>query len=197
MKTLYFITSNKGKLLEARTKFQDLNIDIVQQDIGYPEIQTDSLEDVARFGAEHVQKRFNHPFILEDAGLFIDVLDGFPGVYSAYILYRIGCSGILKLMEGFHDNKRKATFRSVYAFYEPGKKIKLFVGECRGTISNKVLGEQGFGYDPIFIPDNEDKTFAQMNTQEKNSYSHRGKALNKLKDYFKKSQIENIKNFKL
>lgn len=187
MKTLYFITSNKGKLVEARTKFQDIDIKIIQKDLGYPEIQTDSLEKVARFGVEDIQKRFNHPFILEDAGLFIDALDGFPGVYSSYIYYRIGCSGILKLMEGFQENKRKATFRSVYALCEPGKKIKLFIGECVGVISKEILGNQGFGYDPIFIPDNQVKTFAQMNTEEKNSLSHRGKALNKLKDFFKNS----------
>jgi XTP/dITP diphosphohydrolase len=185
MKTVYFITGNKGKVLEAKTKFSDLNIDIVQEDLGYPEIQADSLEDVARFGAEHVQKRFNHPFILEDAGLFIDLLDGFPGVYSAYVFYRIGCSGILKLLEGLDDNKRKATFKSVYAYGEPGKKPMLFVGESHGTISKKTLGKHGFGYDPIFIPDDETRTFAQMDAEEKNRFSHRGKSLEKLKDFFK------------
>lgn len=185
MKTVYFITSNKGKVLEAKTKFYDLNVDIVQKDLGYPEIQADNLEDVARFGAEYLQKKFNHPFILEDAGLFIDELDGFPGVYSAYVFYRIGCSGILKLLERFVDSKRKATFRSVYAYGEPSKKPMLFLGECCGTISKKALGEHGFGYDPIFIPDGETRTFAQMETEEKNRFSHRGKSLEKLKDYFK------------
>lgn len=185
MKTLYFITGNKGKVLEAKTKFSDLDINIVQKDLGYPEIQADSLEDVARFGAEHVEKKFNHPFILEDAGLFIDALDGFPDVYSAYVFYKIGCSGILKLLEKVEDEKRKATFRSVYAYSEPGKKIMLFVGECQGTISKKTLGEHGFGFDPIFIPDSKSKTFAQMETEEKNQLSHRGKSLEKLKNYFK------------
>ena len=185
MKTVYFITGNKGKVLEAKTKFSDLDIDIVQKDLGYPEIQSDSLEDVASFGVEHVKKSFNHPFILEDAGLFIDALDGFPGVYSAYVFYRIGCSGILKLLEKTEDNDRSATFRSVYAYCEPGKKPMFFAGECRGTISKKALGDHGFGYDPIFIPNNESKTFAQMEIEEKNSLSHRGKALEKLKDFFK------------
>ena len=185
MKTLYFITSNKGKVLEAKSKLSDLNIDVIQKDLGYPEIQTDNLEDVARIGAGFVQKKFNHPFILEDAGLFVDVLDGFPGVYSAYIFYKIGCSGILKLLEELNDDKRKATFRSVYAYGEPGKKPMLFVGECRGTISKKDLGEHGFGYDPIFIPDSETKTFAQMKTEEKNRFSHRGKSLEKLKNFLK------------
>jgi len=185
MKTIYFITGNKGKVLEAKKKFSDLDIEIIQKDLGYPEIQADTLEEVARFGADHIKKRFDHPFILEDAGLFIDSLDGFPGVYSAYIFYKIGCSGILKLLEEFDDNKRKATFRSVYVYGEPGKKSILFVGESHGRISRRIQGEHGFGYDPIFIPDKLNKTFAQMETEEKNRYSHRGKSLGKLIDFLK------------
>ena len=73
MKTINFITSNKGKLLEATEKLSVVNVKVVQRNIGYPEIQADTLEDVIRFGVEHIQERFNHPFILEDAGLFIDV----------------------------------------------------------------------------------------------------------------------------
>ena len=142
------------------------------------------MEEVARFGVEYVQKKFNYPFILEDAGLFIDVLNGFPGVYSAYVFYRIGCSGILKLLEGVEDNKRKATFYSVYAYSELGKKPLFFIGKSLGTISKKALGIHGFGYDPIFIPNGENKTFAQMETEEKNRFSHRGKSLEKLKDFF-------------
>lgn len=185
MMTLFFITGNKGKLIEAKTKFSDLNIDIIQKDLGYPEIQTDSLENVALFGAEYVQKKLDQPFILEDAGLFIDALDGFPGVYSAYVFYKIGCSGILTLLDGLNDNKRKATFKSVYAYGESGKNPMFFIGECSGIISKKTLGEHGFGYDPIFIPDGEIRTFAQMETEEKNLFSHRGKSLEKLKDFIK------------
>lgn len=106
-------------------------------------------------------------------------------MYSAYIFYKIGCSGILKLLEELNNDKRKATFRSVYAYGEPGKKPMLYVGECRGTISKKALGEHGFGYDPIFIPNGETKTFAQMKAEEKNRFSHRGKSLEKLKNFLK------------
>jgi XTP/dITP diphosphohydrolase len=185
MKTLYFITGNKGKALEAKNNFSELNIDIIQKDLGYPEIQADSLEEVARFGVDYVQKNFNQPFVLEDAGLFIDALDGFPGVYSAYIFYKLGCPGILELLADMDDEKRKATFRSVYAYSEPGKKPEFFVGECRGTISKEERGENGFGYDPIFIPEGETKTFGQMKTEEKNYFSHRGKSLEKLKNFLK------------
>jgi XTP/dITP diphosphohydrolase len=182
-KTIYFITSNKGKALEAKSKFSAFNIDVVQKNLGYPEIQTDCLEDVASFGAEDVKKRLSHPFFLEDAGLFIEVLNGFPGVYSAYVYYTIGCPGILKLLEDFDESRRRACFKSVIAYGEPGKKPLILTGECNGKISKKTLGDHGFGFDPIFIPDGEDKTFAQMETEEKNSFSHRSKSLEKLINY--------------
>ena len=186
MKAVYFITGNKGKLEEAKKKFSTLNINVVQKDLGYPEIQAEMLEDVARFGVEHIQKRFNNPFILEDAGLFIDALDGFPGVYSSYVFYTVGFKGILKLLNGIEKTKRGAQFRSVFAYGEPGKKPKLFIGECRGNISFEEKGTNGFGYDPIFIPDGDTRTFAEMETEEKNSLSHRGKSLDKLIDFLKK-----------
>ena len=192
MNYIYFITSNKGKVWEAKQKFSNLNIDIIQKDLGYPEIQADSLEEVALFGANHVQKIFDKPFILEDAGLFIDSLKGFPGVYSAYVYYKIGLAGILKLLDS--KKNRNATFRSVYAFGKSGRKPLLFIGECKGTISHEEKGTHGFGYDPIFIPQGESMTFAQMQTNQKNLISHRGDSLNKLIDFFKNMKIENIKN---
>jgi len=186
MKTIYFITSNKGKLSEAKRKLSDIGIEVVQRNLGYPEIQADTLEDVARFGVEHVQKRFNHTFILEDAGLFIDVLNGFPGVYSSYVFRTIGCKGILKLLEGHEANERKAVFRSVFAYKEPDENPVFFVGECHGKISTAESGDHGFGFDPIFIPVGDTKTFAQMDVGEKNCFSHRGKSLEKFIDFFKK-----------
>ena len=126
--------------------------------------------------------------------VFIDGLNGFPGVYSAYVFYKIGCSGILKLMKDFKDKKRKACFRSVIVYKKPKNDPEIFIGESIGVISKKPLGKYGFGYDPIFIPDGEVKTFAQMETEEKNQFSHRGKSLNKLLDFFKNGRIENFKS---
>lgn len=194
MKTIYFITGNEGKVQEAKNKLSHLNIEVVQKDLGYPEIQAIKLEDVAIYGAEYIQKQLCYPFILEDAGLFIDALDGFPGVYSAYVFHTIGCKGILKMMEGLRGDKRKACFRSVYAYGERGKKPRLFIGEVAGKISEREMGEHGFGYDPIFIPGGKTQTFAQMTTSEKNKFSHRGKSLDKLIDYFKNKGIENFKS---
>ncbi len=178
MKQLYFITGNKGKLLEAQTKLGVLGIKIVQRNMGYPEIQADTLEEVAEFGVKHLAEKINDAFILEDAGLFIENLGGFPGVYSAYVYKTIGIDGVLKLLSGVDD--RRAVFRSVYAYKEPGEPPLFFTGECRGCISREKKGSHGFGFDPIFIPDGENRTFGEMTPEEKNKFSHRGKALEKL-----------------
>jgi len=151
---------------------------VIQKDLGYPEIQADTLEEVARAGVENVRQRFDQPFILEDAGLFIKTLEGFPGVYSKYVFFTIGLKGTLQLMKGI--KKRTAVFRSVYAFSTPQKPPVIVTGECPGTIATKQVGTQGFGFDPIFIPKGETRTFGEMTVEEKNTFSHRAKALEKL-----------------
>lgn len=178
MKRIYFITSNKGKLLEAKQKLHSIGYVVVQKNLGYPEIQTDSLEDVVASGISDIQKRFDKPFMLEDAGLFIEALSGFPGVYSKYVFFTIGLPGILRLLQD--EQNRKAVFRSVYAYSEPGRAPLIMTGECPGTISFEQRGEYGFGYDPIFIPTPAQKTFGEMKIEEKNQLSHRAKALEKL-----------------
>ncbi|MDK2870545.1 MAG: XTP/dITP diphosphohydrolase [Pyrococcus sp.] len=170
---LFFITSNDGKVREAKKFLEPLGINVIKKPLEYPEIQADTLEDVVVFGLNWLKDKVDKPFIIEDSGLFIEALNGFPGVYSAYVYKTIGLDGILKLMEGIEN--RKAYFKSVIGFYDG--EIHLFVGEVRGRISNEKRGSHGFGYDPIFVPDGFDKTFAEMSTEEKNSVSHRGKAL--------------------
>ena len=183
MKTIYFVTGNKNKFAEFENKLKGLEIKSIQKDIGYPEIQSDSLEEVVKFGIEDIKHRFDGSFIIEDAGLFIEALLNFPGVYSKFVFYSIGLDGVLKLLE--KTENRKATFRSVFGLYEPNKKSKFFIGECKGHITSEEKGKHGFGYDPIFIPDDTNKTFAEMTIDEKNKYSHRAKALEKLILYLK------------
>jgi XTP/dITP diphosphohydrolase len=181
MKKIYFITGNEGKVSEVKEKFKHIHIEIVQKNLGYPEIQGDSLEEVVIYGIEYLAKKCNYPFIIEDAGLFINSLQGFPGVYSKFVYYTIGCKGILTLLDGTTD--RTSIFKSVYGYFEEKGKPELFIGECIGTISNHERGKGGFGYDPIFIPHGQIRTYAEMNTGEKNSFSHRGNALDKLLTY--------------
>jgi len=178
MKTIAFITSNKGKVAEASARLAPLGYMVVQKNLGYPEIQADSLQEVAWFGIDYVRTRLRTTFFLEDSGLFIASLAGFPGVYSKYVYQTIGLQGVLRLLETKPD--RSAVFRSVIAYAQPGQDPEVFVGECVGTIAKDARGTGGFGYDPIFIPQGWTKTFAEVSPQEKNTVSHRGKALDLL-----------------
>jgi len=174
---LYFVTGNQGKVREFRSALEPLGHTVDQLQMPYPEIQADSLEEVARFGARWLVERTERFIVLEDSGLFIDSLEGFPGVYSAYVYQTVGLEGVLKLMTGMDVERRSATFRSVIAMCSPGREPDLFIGECSGRISTSLAGEGGFGYDPLFVPDGEKRTFAQMDVEEKNRLSHRGRAL--------------------
>jgi XTP/dITP diphosphohydrolase len=184
MKVLEFITSNKGKLQEAQAALGPLGYEVRQNNIGYPEPQADTLDEVALFGMEHVKTKIKGAFILEDAGLFIDPLGGFPGVYSAYVLKTLGNPGILKLLGDRKD--RGAVFRSCFGYYDPKKGPQLAKGECKGTISMKMRGKGGFGYDPLFIPDGEERTFAEIPIEEKNKIGHRGRSMKVLVELLRK-----------
>jgi XTP/dITP diphosphohydrolase len=183
MKQLYFITSNAGKLTEAAKKLHSFGFIVEQKNLGYPEIQTDSLIEVVTWGINHIQKRFDKPFMVEDAGLFIEALGNFPGVYSKYVFFTIGLPGILRLLES--QRNRKAVFRSVYGYKEPGNEPVIAIGECAGCIAHEQRGTNGFGYDPIFITEHKHKTFGEMTPDEKNRFSHRAKALEKLMSVLK------------
>lgn len=170
---IYFVTSNKGKMIEAQGIFGDIE----QRNIGYTEIQADTLEEVVVNGMKEVAARLKGNVMIEDAGLFIEALKGFPGVYSAYVQKTIGNGGILKLMKDIDD--RRAHFRSVVGYVEPGIAPVMFSGEVHGSIGFEERGLKGFGYDPIFYVD--DKSLAEMDIDEKNKISHRGESMRALK----------------
>lgn len=184
---LVFVTGNPGKLEEARHALAPWAT-VDQDPGGYPEIQTDSLEEVARAGLQHVADRRPPPFFLEDAGLFVDALDGFPGVYSAYVHKTLGVHGILRLLESTPPADRTARFKAVIGYRDPAHQDHLFTGTVEGSIAPRAEGTKGFGFDPIFIPhaqppQSERKTFAQLAPEEKNRLSHRGKALANLRQH--------------
>ncbi len=170
-----FVTSNKGKYVEARTIIDDL----VQRDLGYTEIQAETLEEVAAYGMKEIMARIDGPAMLEDAGLFVTALGGFPGVYSAYVQKTIGNAGMLRLMEGISD--RRASFMSVVAYVEPGLGIQMFRGMVEGQIGYEARGSAGFGYDPIFYVG--DRSLAEMDLEEKNRISHRAAAMRALREW--------------
>ena len=169
-----FITSNTGKLNEVKEKLASLGIEVVGDRIYYPEIQTDTLREVARYGAQWLKSRLESPFMLDDSGLFLSALDGFPGVYSAYAYQTIGNRGILNLMNKKGD--KRAEFRTAAALVDASEKIHIFEGVCKGTVIGEERGKNGFGYDPIFMPEGYEITFGEMDTEEKNKISHRSLA---------------------
>lgn len=184
MNTLYFITGNKGKLTEVQDKLKPLNINVIQKNLGYPEIQAETLEEVTHYGIQYLKNKLSEPFVIEDAGLFISALKKFPGVFSKQVYYTIGLDGVLTLME--KQMNRSAEFHSVYALKLPNTSALYFKGICKGTIIKEKKGTGGFGYDPIFVPNGYTKTFAEMTTTEKNMISHRGNALQKLVKFIQK-----------
>lgn len=141
----------------------------------YPEIQADRLEETIVPGLNWLMERYQRPIMIDDSGLFIDALKGFPGVYSSYVFRMIGCDGILRLMEGVKN--RSARFECCIGFLVPGKEPHISKGVAKGSISETKAGTGGFGYDPVFVPDGHVKTYAKIEVAEKNKISHRGRAI--------------------
>ena len=165
-----FITSNEGKFREVSKIGMEYGIDVKWRKEEYFEPQGSSLQEIARVSCEILAQRVDKPFIIEDSGLFIEALNGFPGVYSSYVFKTIGNEGIIKLMKDVDD--RRAYFLAVVAFYD-GKDVRTFEGRVDGEISDEIRGSMGFGYDPVFLY--RGKTFAEMG-DEKNEVSHRKRA---------------------
>lgn len=166
-----FATSNINKFKEAQ---EILGFEITHLKFDYTEIRAESVDEVARDAARAAHKRCKEPVFVEDTGLFIDSLKGFPGTYSGWVHKKIGVEGVLKLMEGVEE--RSAYFEAVIGYMKDKEHVNLFHGKCHGTISLEPRGKDGFGYDSIFIPDGEHQTFAES-IELKNKLSHRYKAL--------------------
>ncbi|MEM3463056.1 MAG: XTP/dITP diphosphatase [Candidatus Bathyarchaeia archaeon] len=181
---IFFLTKNLGKFEEASEVLGRFGIEVLRLSEDKIEIQSDDLCEISKFSSLEASRAHGIPLITEDAGLFVDSLGGFPGPYSSYVFRTIGVSGLLKLLDGVSD--RGAEFKSAVSFCAPGFGPLCFLGIVRGRISEEARGSQGFGFDPIFIPDGEgDRTFAEMGLEEKNKYSHRAKALEKFARWFK------------
>jgi XTP/dITP diphosphohydrolase len=125
---------------------------------------------------------------VEDAGLFVPALNGFPGVFSAEVKKMLDCKGILTLMADYKNPDRRAAYFEVCTclYLKKTGEVKAFMGRIDGTLAFEERGKQGFGFDPIFVsrePSGNVKTFAEMDMEEKNQVSHRSKSLKKLKDF--------------
>lgn len=190
MITLVFATNNINKVKEVKSLLTDnFNIKTLSEgginiDIAEP---YDTLEKNAVEKAQVIYKLTGYDCFAEDTGLEVDILNGEPGVKSARFAgdERSFENNINKLLLKLKNEKdRAASFKTVICLIINGGQI-LFEGICKGTIIADRRGNNGFGYDPIFIPDGAEKTFAEMSLREKNNFSHRKKAVEKLIEHLK------------
>ena len=172
MSDVLFASSNENKYKEAKEILSKFDLNLIFFKCNLQEIQADTLEEVALHKVTQAFSHCSKPVMVEDDGLFIDSLNGFPGPYSAFAFRTIGNKGILQLI----NTKRKAKFQSVIAYCEKNNDVSLFKAVIDGKISRKMNGTR-WGYDPIFIPNGHKKTYAQL--PDKNSFSHRYHALRK------------------
>lgn len=187
---IVFATNNPHKLEEARAILKDTLKVLSLSDINcHDEIPETALtlEGNALIKARWVKEKYGFDCFADDTGLMVDALDGAPGVYSARFAGE-HCSpsdNIKLLLEKLASVKeRSARFATVIALIYKGKEY-LFEGKVAGKISETLAGNEGFGYDPIFVPESYKISFAEMTAEEKNRISHRGLALRKLSRFFK------------
>lgn len=181
---IYLITSNKNKAKEFEKilgfKFERINLDL-------DEIQAVEVEKVVEHKTKQAFKIIKKPVITEDTGLCFEDWNSLPGALVKWFEKTVGYQNLCKLLQ----KNRNAIARTVIGYFD-GKNYKNFVGEISGAIASKPIGENGFGWDSIFIPGKYNQTFAQMSDREKNEISMRKIALEKLKEF-----LNNQNNSKL
>ena len=186
---LVIATRNKHKLKEIRAIFLQPDIELVCA-LDYPDAP-DVVEDGDTFEANAIKKAVALAKVTglwslaDDSGLEVDALNGAPGIFSARyagepISYSANNRKLLKELEKVSN--RRARFRCVIALSSPGGRAKTLDGRCEGVIACEERGRQGFGYDPLFVPDGFSRTFAELDPETKNSISHRGRALKKARE---------------
>lgn len=189
MKKLVFATNNPHKLEEIRailgSKLEILSLADIGCDADIPET-AETLEGNALIKAHYVYDNYKLDCFADDTGLEVDALHGLPGVHTARYAYpdrHDPEANMIKLLEALRENNdRNARFRTVIALIENGKE-HLFEGVVEGVIAREKSGTQGFGYDPVFIPEGNSKTFAELGEDIKNTISHRARAVQKLAEY--------------
>jgi XTP/dITP diphosphohydrolase len=192
---LIVATRNRDKLKEIRTLLKALPLKVKSLDSfkNVPDVIENgrTLESNAKKKAVQTSRFLKTLVVADDSGLEIKALGGKPGVYSARFsgknaTYDSNNEKVLRLLKNISAGKRKAAFRCVMAIADKGRIIAVAEGRCSGRIGFKPLGREGFGYDPLFIPDGYKKTFAQIGMKRKNSISHRSKALKKARVIIKR-----------
>lgn len=190
MLTVIAATGNEHKLRELRSIMEKFGLEVIsQKEAGFGDIDVvedgETFEENSLKKASEIMKLSGKICVADDSGLSVDYLDGAPGVYSARYAGEHKSdldnnNKLLKELEGVSD--RGAKFVSVVTMVYPDGKVLAARGECPGTILTAPRGNGGFGYDPLFLPDGLDRTFAEIDQETKNSVSHRARALAKLEE---------------
>lgn len=182
---LTFVTTNAGKARELAALLPGW--DVVQDPRGYTEVQAGTLAEVTAFGARELAAAgVPTPFVLEDSGLFVDALRGFPGVYSRHALETVGCDGLLRLLADVPAPLRTAHFAADLALVRGDGAVEHVTGRCDGSVAAAAAGSGGFGFDPVFLPSLppgdpwQGRTFAEVPPTVKGALSHRGQAVRAL-----------------
>ena len=190
MKTLLLATRNEGKKMELQEMLNDIGISVINlHDIPpLPEVVEDgkTFKENAEKKAYETAKATGYWCLADDSGLVVDALNGQPGIYSARFAGPEASDEnnnhkLLDLMKGIDESKRTARFVCCMALSTPEGETLVVEDYCEGIILRQPVGEQGFGYDPLFMPQGYNQSMAQLSRQGKNLISHRGKALNKIK----------------
>ncbi|MDC3412567.1 XTP/dITP diphosphatase [Terrihalobacillus insolitus] len=197
MKKIMIATKNEGKVKEFKQLFLKYGVDVIslldmEEDIPDVEETGTTFEQNAALKAETISAVLNIPVIADDSGLEIRALEGRPGVYSARYAGtskndRANLDKVLTELTGVPDENRAARFVCVIAVAQPGKSTFTKRGTCEGKIGLHPTGKHGFGYDPIFIPNEYNRTMAQLSADEKNAISHRRNALSQLEDWLRRT----------
>lgn len=178
MKTVYVVTGNSGKVASLQRKLENYNINVEQVKLDLFEIQSDDLEEVSVNKAKQAFEILKKPLVVDDSGFFIKNLNGFPGVYTKYVLGSIGVDGIMDIMKD-KDN-RECTFKSVVTFVDANGKTTVFKGDLEeGIIANKIdkedRSEAWSELWKIFIPEGYNKTLSQFSPEERAERSSKRK----------------------
>ena len=188
---IVFASHNAGKIAEIREMLKPLGITVKSgEDLDLPDVEETgtTFAENSLLKSQTIAKLVGLPCLADDSGLCVDALNGAPGVYSARYApnrnFSKGMDKLLKEMSESGNSSRKAHFSCVISLAFPDGNYELFEGRVEGRIAEKqMLGDRGFGYDPLFIPDGYDCSFAQMSKEAKNQISHRGRAMKLLRAY--------------
>ena len=196
MKKLVLASGNPDKLRELRSLLEDMSFEVVSILEILPDWSVEetgiTLEENALLKARDVAERTGEASIADDTGLFVDVLGGAPGIYAARFCgsectYEDNVRKLLRIM--LYETNRKASFRTAAAFVSPFGEELCEMGEVQGIILEEADGDGGFGYDPVFLPNELDRTFARCSPEEKHRISHRARALGRLIEKLESSKF--------